>query len=153
MKTPTLKCHVSGRAYARSKGKCTYFGKYGTEAAQQRFQQWLADMDLVEDKFQHVSLLLLASKFMEHAKERYRKNGVPTGEANNIQRLEAGRTFQCLPTCSSVAATAVTAHSLAEGTDQKLCFVSGTVYSRSKWPPPVTVVLSTIRMSPRMPPH
>ena len=56
MKTPRLKRHVSGRAYTRFKGKCTYFGKFGTEAAQQRFQQWLADMDLVEDKFRHVSL-------------------------------------------------------------------------------------------------
>ncbi|MEO2016293.1 MAG: site-specific integrase [Fuerstiella sp.] len=85
MKTPTLKRHVSGRAYTRFKGKCTYFGKFGTEEAQQRFQQWLADMDFVEDKFQHVSLLLLASKFMDHAKVHYRKNGVPTGEANNVR--------------------------------------------------------------------
>ncbi len=85
MKTPRLKRHVSGRAYTRFKGKCTYFGKFGTEAAQQRFQQWLADMDLVEDKFRHVSLLLLAAKFMDHADVHYRKNGVPTGEANNIR--------------------------------------------------------------------
>ncbi len=71
MKTPTLRRHVSGRAYTRFKGKCTYFGKFGTEEAQQRFQQWLADMDLVEDKFRHVSLLLLAAKFMDHAERNH----------------------------------------------------------------------------------
>ena len=46
MKTPELKRHVSGRAYCRHKKKCHYFGKFGAEEAEQRFQLWLALMNL-----------------------------------------------------------------------------------------------------------
>jgi hypothetical protein len=77
MKTPKLLLHkTSGRAYARLNRKFHWFGQYGTAESQQRFQQWLAEIHLKSDGTRATTLLLLSSRFMEHAKRHYCRNEV-----------------------------------------------------------------------------
>jgi hypothetical protein len=85
----TLKRHKRGSAYCRYKGKCNYFGRYGTRESQDRFEAWLAtiqaDDQPADRSVPRTTLLALASRFMEHARIHYCKDGQPTGEAENVR--------------------------------------------------------------------
>jgi len=84
----TLKRHKRGSAYCRYKGKCHWFGRYGTRSSQDRFESWLATIESDDQSgdrsVPRTTLLALASRFMTHAHVHYRKDGQPTGEAENV---------------------------------------------------------------------
>ncbi len=67
----TLKRHARGSADCRYKGKCYWFGKYGTKESNQRFQAWSDSIDAeteLNSQTASVSIVALCTAFMQHAK-------------------------------------------------------------------------------------
>jgi len=84
-----LKRHSRGLAYCRYKGKCHYFGKYGTDESVERFETWLATLEEKPEPKKEpspVKVISLCAAFMKYAEIHYRKDGEPTGEADNVRQ-------------------------------------------------------------------
>lgn len=84
----TLKRHKRGAAYCRFQGKCYWFGKYGTKESNQRFAAWLATLTAESESTPEPmsgTVIGLCAAFMKHADCHYRKEGKPTGEAENVR--------------------------------------------------------------------
>ncbi len=86
MKIHKLREHARGHAFVRYHGKNIYFGRYGTEEAQRRYQNWLSDAGLDVDGSRKSTILTLCAKFMRHAEQHYLKGGMPTGETGNFKQ-------------------------------------------------------------------
>ena len=97
LRTPKYRLHkASGQALVQINRERTYLGKYGTEKSKEKYRrivaEWLAagakrsansagpfdNVDVIT-----VNELLLA--FIQHAKQRYVKNGKPTSEIRSYR--------------------------------------------------------------------
>ena len=89
---PQLKKHrSSGRAYVRVEGQFVYLGRYGTAAAREAYDRWIAEwlsagrrMPAADDDGLTVAEVIAA--FWRHAKVHYRRaDGTPTPEINPMR--------------------------------------------------------------------
>jgi integrase len=85
---PTYQLHKpSGQARTVIDGKSIYLGKYNSAESQERFDDLKADWRQRRnpDKYR-ITIDDLALRYVDHCDIYYRKNGEPTGEADNIRR-------------------------------------------------------------------
>ena len=79
---PSYLCHATGQAFSRVKGENIYFGLHGSPESLARYddfrREWLLQHGDVH-KYQ-LTVDELALLYIRHAKQYYRKNGVPTSE-------------------------------------------------------------------------
>ena len=78
---------ASGQARVRIDGDDIYLGVYGTPESRDQYDDLMAEWFAKHGDVSGYRLTVdeLAIRFIEHAEQYYRKNGQPTGEANNIR--------------------------------------------------------------------
>jgi hypothetical protein len=92
--------HATGQAAVRVDGVDHYLGRYGTPQAEAEYRRlasiWYAnggrlpaDAADPEAAPEPVTVREVLAAFLEHAKTGYLKNGRPTSEAGNVQRVVA----------------------------------------------------------------
>jgi integrase len=88
-KPPSYSLHKpSGLAKVKYRGKITYLGKYGTRESREAYAEFITNLPKLDAPAEPAVLVagapLLVSeitlRYFRHAKQYYRKNGVPTGE-------------------------------------------------------------------------
>ena len=92
-KIPSYRLHKgTGQGYTSHRGKCYYFGPYGTAKSRQKYSRFIAELTALDvpspvqlPSGTSTSVAELCAAFWEHVKRRYIKHGESTSEVTGYR--------------------------------------------------------------------